>query len=117
MENKLQTSYIMLEWKPFLLLGIQNLAKTILRQPATKVDFNMGDIEMLSIDILLAMATHYMLIKQSIIPADIMKYFFDYFVHQRKNGKRFSNCDWWVSCERIDIYRRHIFIHKTGQKQ
>ena len=62
----------MLEWKSFLLLDIQNLAK-IPRKPATKVDLNMGEIGMLSIDILLAMATHDMLIKQGIIPADIMK--------------------------------------------
>ena len=33
----------------------------------------MGDIEMLSVSILLAMATRDMLIKQGIIPADIMK--------------------------------------------
>lgn len=33
----------------------------------------MGDVEMLSIEILLAMATRDMLIKQDIIPADIMK--------------------------------------------
>ena len=33
----------------------------------------MGDIAMLSIDILQAMATRDMLIKQGIIPADIMK--------------------------------------------
>ena len=36
----------------------------------------MGDIAMLSIDILLAMAKRDMLIKQGIIPVDIMKYFF-----------------------------------------
>ena len=50
-----------------------------LRKPATKVDFNIGDIEMLSNDKLLAMATHDMLIKQSIIPANIMKCFFFFF--------------------------------------
>jgi hypothetical protein len=33
----------------------------------------MGDIGMLSIDILLAMTTKEMLVKQGIIPADIMK--------------------------------------------
>ena len=38
-----------------------------------KVDFNMGDIGMLTVDIMLAMATRDMLIKQGIIPADIMK--------------------------------------------
>ena len=45
----------------------------MLRRPAPKVDFNMGDIAMPSIYILLAMATRDMLIKQGIIPADIMK--------------------------------------------
>ena len=49
------------------------LGRKRLRRPAPKVDFNMGDIAMLSIDILLAIATRDMLIKQSIIPADIMK--------------------------------------------
>ena len=38
-----------------------------------KVDFNMADVGMLSVDILLAMATRDMLITQGIIPADIMK--------------------------------------------
>ena len=45
----------------------------LLRRPAPKVYFNMSDIGMLSIDILLAMSTRDMLIKQGIIPADIMK--------------------------------------------
>ena len=70
----------------------------------------MGDIGMLSIDMLLAMATQSMLIKQSIIPADI-------FFTKYKNGKRCSNDDWWCSCERLTIYRRQLFILKTGQKQ
>ena len=67
MENKLLTCYIVLEWKPFLLLDIQNLAKT-LRKPAPKVDFSMGNIRMLSIDMLLAMATHDTLIKHLLSP-------------------------------------------------
>ena len=33
----------------------------------------MGDVAMLSVDILFAMATKDMLVKQGIIPADIMK--------------------------------------------
>ena len=70
MENKLLTCYIMQERKPFLLLDNQNLAKNA-KKPAPKVDFNMRDIVML--DILLAMATHDMVIKQGNIPADIMK--------------------------------------------
>ena len=63
----MKTCYIMLEWKPLLLFDFQNLAK-ILRNPAPKVDFNMGDIGMLSTDILLAMVTLDMLIKLGIIP-------------------------------------------------
>ena len=63
MVNKLRTCYIMPEQKLFPLLDTQNLAGN-LRRPAPKVDFNMGDIGMLSIDILLAMATRDMLIKQ-----------------------------------------------------
>ena len=59
-----------------LTIGYSELGRKLLRRPAPKVDFNMGDIAMLSIDILLAMATRNMLIKQGIIPADIMKYFF-----------------------------------------
>ena len=38
-----------------------------------QTDIKMGDVGMLSIDILLAMATKDMLIKQCKIPADIMK--------------------------------------------
>ena len=56
-----------------LTIGYSKLGRKLLRRPAPKVGFNMGDIAMLSIDILLAMATQDMLIKQGIIPADIMK--------------------------------------------
>ena len=56
-----------------LTVRYSKLGRKPLRRPAPKVDFNMGDIGMLSIDILLAMATRDMLIKQGIIPADIMK--------------------------------------------
>ncbi|CAC5416058.1 unnamed protein product [Mytilus coruscus] len=56
-----------------LTVGYAEIGKKVLRRPAPKVDFNMNDIFMLSIDILLAMATKDMLIKQGIIPADIMK--------------------------------------------
>jgi len=44
-----------------------------LKTPAPKVDLNINDIGMLTIDILLAMATKDMLVKQGIIPADVMK--------------------------------------------
>lgn len=56
-----------------LTIGYSELGRKILRKPAPKVDFNIGDVSMLTIDILLAMATKDMLIKQGIIPADIMK--------------------------------------------
>ena len=59
-----------------LTVGYAEIARKLLRRPPPIVDFNMGDVEMLSIEILLAMATRDMLIKQDIIPADIMKYFF-----------------------------------------
>ena len=63
----------MLEWKHLLTVGYAELGRKLLKRPPPKVDFNMADIGMLSIDILLAMATKDMLIKQGIIPADIMK--------------------------------------------
>ena len=56
-----------------LTVGYAEIGKKILKRQAPKVDFNMGDVAMLSIDILLAMATKDMLVKQGIIPADIMK--------------------------------------------
>lgn len=56
-----------------LTVGYSELGRKIFKRQAPKVDFNMGDIGMLSLDILLAMATRDMLIKQGIIPADIMK--------------------------------------------
>ena len=56
-----------------LTVGYSELVRKVFRRPAPKVDFNMGDIGMLSVGILFAMATRDMLIKQGIIPADIMK--------------------------------------------
>lgn len=56
-----------------LTIGYSELGRKLLKRPPPKVDFNMGDIGMLSIDILLAMATKDMLVKQGVIPADIMK--------------------------------------------
>ena len=47
--------------------------KQQIKKKASKIDFNVGDIEMLSIDILLSMGTHDMLIKHGISLADIMK--------------------------------------------
>ena len=59
--------------KTLLTIGYSELGRKLLRKPAPKVDFNMRDIGMLSIDILLAMATRDMLIKQGITPADYIK--------------------------------------------
>jgi hypothetical protein len=56
-----------------LTVGYSELGRKLLKRPPPKEDFSMGDIGMLSIDILLAMATKDMLIKQGIIPADIVK--------------------------------------------
>lgn len=56
-----------------LTVGYSEIARKIFRKPAPKVDFNMTDIAWLSVDIALAMATKDMLVKQGIIPADIMK--------------------------------------------
>ena len=56
-----------------LTVGYSELGRKVFKRPAPKVDFSVGDIGMLSLDILLAMATRDMLIKQGIIPADIMK--------------------------------------------
>ena len=56
-----------------LTIGYSQLTKKLLMMATPKVNFNMGDIGMLTVDIMLAMATRDMLIKQGIIPADIMK--------------------------------------------
>jgi hypothetical protein len=56
-----------------LTVGYSEIGRKVFRRQPPKVDFNMGDIGMLSVDILLAMATRDMLVKQGIIPADIMK--------------------------------------------
>ena len=58
-----------------LTIGYSEIGRKLLKRPAPKVDFNKTDIGMLSMDILLTMATKDMLLKQGIIPADIMKYF------------------------------------------
>jgi hypothetical protein len=56
-----------------LTVGYSEIGKKLLKRPAPKVDFNMGDVAMLSVDILFAMATKDMLVKQGIIPADILR--------------------------------------------
>ena len=70
MESKVQTCYT---------TGVETLLTIryaeLGRKP--KVDFNIGEVGMLSVDTLLAMATRDMLINlQGIIPADIMNFFF-----------------------------------------
>ena len=47
--------------------------KQQIKKTASKIDFNVGDIGMLSTDILLSMATHDMLIKHGISLEDIIK--------------------------------------------
>ena len=54
-----------------LTVGYAEIGRKVLRRPPPKVDFNMADIGMLSVYI--AMATKDMLVKQGIIPPDIMK--------------------------------------------
>ncbi|CAC5378385.1 unnamed protein product [Mytilus coruscus] len=56
-----------------LTVGYAEIGKKVLRRPAPKVDFNMNDVVMLSIDILLAMATKDMLIKQEKAQAEWSK--------------------------------------------
>ena len=56
-----------------LTVGYAEIGRKVLRRPPRKVDFNMTDIGMLSVYIVSAMATKDMLVKQGIIPADIMK--------------------------------------------
>ena len=56
-----------------LTVGYAEIGRKLFKRPAPKVDFNFSDIGMLSLDILLAMTTKDFLVKQGIIPADIMK--------------------------------------------
>ena len=55
-----------------LTVGYAEIGRKVLRRPPPKVDFNMADIGMLSVYIVSAMATKDMLVKQGIIPADII---------------------------------------------
>ena len=56
-----------------LTIGYSEIGRKLFKRPAPKIDFNFSDIGMLSLDILLAMITKDTLVKQGIIPADIMK--------------------------------------------
>ena len=53
--------------------GVESMLTIRYSQLTKKHGFNMGDIGMLTVDIMLAMATRDMLIKQSYSPADIIK--------------------------------------------
>ena len=56
-----------------LTVGYAEIGRKLLKKQPPKVDLNFSDISMLTINILLAMSTKDMLVKQGIIPADIMK--------------------------------------------
>ena len=55
-----------------LTIGYSELTKKLFKVQTPRVDFNMKDIGMLTIDIMLAVSTRDMLVKQGIIPANIM---------------------------------------------
>lgn len=56
-----------------LTVGYSELMKKVFKKPVPKVDLNMNDVLMLTLDITLATITKEQLIKYKIIPADIMK--------------------------------------------
>jgi len=56
-----------------LAVGYSRLSRMVIGGAPPKLDFAGRDVGMLVVDVTLAMATKDMLIKQGIIPADIMK--------------------------------------------
>ena len=56
-----------------LILGYSELISKIFKRQAPRLNLNMTDMSMVVLDVMLAMSTRDMLIKQGIIPADIMK--------------------------------------------
>ena len=56
-----------------LAIGFATLGKKILKSATPKLDFAPYDIGMVVLDVGLAMATKDMLVKQGILPADILK--------------------------------------------
>ena len=56
-----------------LAIGYSRLGKMVIGGSSPKLDPNPRDVGMLVVDVGLAMATKDMLIKQGIIPADILK--------------------------------------------
>ena len=56
-----------------LALGYARLGKMAIGGPSPKLDFTPRNIGLVAVDVALAMGTKDMLIKQGILPADIMK--------------------------------------------
>ena len=56
-----------------LAMGYTRLGIMVIRGVPPKLDFRARDVGMVVVDVALAMATTDMLIKQGVIPADIMK--------------------------------------------
>ena len=56
-----------------LAIGYSRLSKMVIGGAPPKLDFTPRDVGIVIVDVALAMATKDMLIKQGIIPADIMK--------------------------------------------
>ena len=54
-------------------IGYTRLGKMVIGGAPPKLDFTARDVGMVVVDVALAMATKGMLVKQGIIPADIMK--------------------------------------------
>jgi hypothetical protein len=54
-------------------IGYSKLGRSFMGGDAPKLDFKPRDIGMVVVDVTLAMATKDMLVRQGIIPADIMK--------------------------------------------
>lgn len=56
-----------------LAIGYSRLSKMVIGGDSPKLDIKPRDVGMVVVDVALAMATKDMLIKQGLIPADIMK--------------------------------------------
>lgn len=56
-----------------LAMGYSRICKSVFGGPSPKLDFTPRDVGMVIADVALAMATKDMLIKQGILPADIIK--------------------------------------------
>ena len=56
-----------------LAISYSRLGKALIGGPPPKLDYTPRDIGMIVVDVALAMATKDMLVKQGIIPSDIMK--------------------------------------------